>query len=141
MGRFEDVLDIIPLEVVHTDNSTTLVIEDGDEDADHLYARARHYELSERGSKALDLAMKVAEQSENPRAIEVLSGLIKNLADVNKSLLSLHKDKADIKATRKSPLPAAKIGTTVQQQNIIFTGNSKDLNKLINEQLANKGQL
>lgn len=142
MGKFEDVLDIIPVEVVHTDDSTTTIVEDGDEDVDAQYARVRHYELSKAGSEALNIAMKIARETETPIAIKELSGLIKNLAEINKSLLSLHKDKADIKATRKTAPSIPKVlsgGTTVQQQNIIFTGNSKDLNKLINEQLANKG--
>lgn len=138
MGKFEDVLDIMPVEVVHTDNSTTTVVPDGDEDADALYARAKHYQLSEVGSEALALAMKVAKGSENPRAIEVLSGLIKNLAEVNKSLLSLHKDKADVKTARGAKHTPSISDKNAPTTNIIFAGSSSDLNKLIASQL-NKG--
>ena len=85
--KLSEIFDVAPIEVIHTDGQSTTIVPDGDEDVDHGFARAKHYELSQKGSEALDLAMRVAKESENPRAIEVLSGLIKNLSEVNKSLL------------------------------------------------------
>lgn len=141
MSKLNEIFELTPVEVVHPDDTTTTVVPDGSEDEDHLYARARHYELAEKGSEALDLAMKIARETENPRAVEVLSGLIKTLSDVNKSLLTLNKDKADVKTARigkGGSQQAITAGTHVAQQNIIFTGSSKDLNKIINEQLATR---
>lgn len=139
MSKLDEVFDIEPVEVIHSDGETTIV-PDGDEDTDHLYARARHYELAERGSEALTLAMKIAREKEDPRSIEVLSGLIKNLAEVNKSLLSLNKDKADISAVKRgkssTPLPIGNQAPSTT--NIIFAGNSRDLHKIINEQIGNR---
>lgn len=132
------VFDVTPVEVIDSSGNSVTVPPDGGEDEDHTYARARHYELAEKGSEALDLALRIARESENPRAIEVLGCLIKNLSDVNKALLSLNKDKVDIKAARKGShgLPNTNQGIT-QHNNIIFSGSSKDLNKLIAEQLKN----
>jgi len=134
--KLSEIFDVAPIEIIHTDGESTIIVPDGDEDEDAAFARAKHYELSQKGSEALNLAMRVARESENPRAIEVLSGLIKNLSEVNKSLLLLNKDKADIKTSRASK------GRTINnnekpsvQQNIIFAGNSRDLSKLISEQL------
>lgn len=134
------VFDVNPVEVVSPNGTTTLTVPDGAEDEDYSYARARHYELAEKGSEALEIAMRIAHGTENPRAIEVLSGLIKTLSDVNKTMLGLNKDKADVKTakTGKGNVTPT-IGTAVQtQNNTIFVGSSKDLNKLISDQLGNK---
>lgn len=127
---------IEPVEVIQQNGKSVTIAPEGSEDEDHTYARARHYELAEKGSEALDIAMRIARESENPRAIEVLSGLIKNLSDVNKSLLTLNKDKADVKTAKTGKGNGTSVGTAVQNQtNIVFNGSSKELNKLIAEQL------
>lgn len=129
-----------PVEVVDTKGNSVTVVPDGNEDEDHLYARARHYELIEKGSEALDIAMRIARESENPRAVEVLSGLIKTLSDTNKELLNLNKSKADIKSAKGkggAQAPQNQIGTAVQNQtNIVFSGNSADLDDLIAKRIG-----
>ena len=133
-AALENIFNLAPVEVITPDNKSITVVEDGSEDEDHLYARAKHYEISEAGSEAIGIAMRIARESENPRAIEVLSGLLKNLADVNKSLLTLNKDKADAKIAKTGKGQGASVGTAVQTQNNIFVGSSKDLNKMLAEQ-------
>jgi hypothetical protein len=130
--KLSEIFDVVPVETVEvlTQQSVTIV-EDGNEDDDFKYARSQTYHLIEKGHEALDVAMKICRESENPRAIEVLSGLIKNLSDINKSLILLNKDKADVKAAKQSTGTSTNVGTAIQNQNIIFAGNSKDLNKLI----------
>lgn len=124
-----------PVNVITTDNKEITIAPDGAEDEDYNYARARSYELAEKGHEALDVAMRVVREAESPAAITALSTLIKTLSDVNKNLLSLNKDKADAKAAKVGQKNS--IGQAVQtQNNIIFTGDSKSLNKLIQEQLG-----
>ena len=53
---------------------------------DYDYSRDTLYELIEKGKDALENMIEVARESEHPRAYEVLSGLIKNVADVNDKL-------------------------------------------------------
>jgi hypothetical protein len=130
--RLDEVFDVIPVEVVGTDGKTTVIPPEGDEDEDHEYARARHYELAQRGAEALEIAMKIARETESTKAIDSLSLLIRSLSEINKNLLNLNKDKAEAK-TAKGTTSAAK-GTV--NQNIIFTGSSKELNKLISDQLG-----
>ena len=55
------------------------------------YSRDTLYELIEKGKDALENMIEVARESEHPRAYEVLSGLIKNVADVNDKLQDLNK--------------------------------------------------
>lgn len=137
------VFDVEVVEVISDEHRTDIIPPEGNEDEDHRYARAKHYELAEKGSEALDIAMRIARESENPKAIEALSGLLKSLTDVNKSLLILNKDKAEIKKVKNgkdnNPQLGTNVGTAVQNQtNIVFAGTSKDLNKLIKEQINKK---
>jgi len=130
------IFNVEPVVVITPDNREITVPPEGAEDEDHLYARAKHYEISEAGSEAIQIAMKICRETENPRAVEVLSGLLKNLAEVNKSLITINKDKAEAKTAKIGKGNSPTVGTAVQNQtNIVFTGNSKDLNKLIQEQL------
>jgi hypothetical protein len=128
-----EIFEVTPVEVIDNNGVSLTVAPEGVEDEDHAYARDRHYELAEKGAEALLIAMKIVRETENPAAIKELSGLMKNLSEINKNLLNLHKDKADIQAAKGSG--KTQVGTNVEQQNIIFAGSSKDLNKLIQNQL------
>ena len=50
---------------------------------DYEYSRDTYYELLEKGKQSLELMIEVARESEHPRAFEVLSGMMKNMADIN----------------------------------------------------------
>jgi len=130
------MFDVKPVEVIDSTGNSMTVVEDGAEDEDFVYARTRTYELAEKGAEALDVAMRVVREAESPAAITALSGLIKTMSDVNKNLLSLNKDKAEAKTAKAGQKTGPNVGTAVQNQtNIIFSGSSKDLNKLLAEQL------
>ena len=64
-------------------------------DNDYKYSRDTYYELVEKGKQSLELMIEVARESEHPRAFEVLSGMIKNISDVNDRLMDLNKKKKD----------------------------------------------
>ena len=61
-------------------------------DNDYKYSRDTYYELVEKGKESLELMIEVARESEHPRAFEVLSGMIKNISDVNDRLMDLNKN-------------------------------------------------
>ena len=82
-------------------------------DYDYDYSRATYYELIEKGKESLDLMIEVARESEHPRAFEVLSGLIKNLADTNDKLMDLNKKHKDVV---KEDLPQQKQITNTELQ-------------------------
>ena len=58
---------------------------------DYDYSRDTYYELLEKGKISLELMIEVARESEHPRAFEVLSGMMKNMADINDKLMDLNK--------------------------------------------------
>ena len=102
---------------------------DGNVDNDFEYARQTYHDILAKGSEAMEEMMEVARATEHPRAFEVLSTMMKTLADVNGNLLDLHKKKKDIrKKDDKLSLPAG--GTT----NNLFVGSTTDLQKLLIQQ-------
>jgi len=93
-------------------------------DYDYDYSRATYYELIEKGKESLDLMIEVARESEHPRAFEVLSGMVKNISDVNDRLMDLNKKQKEIKAPDKHE---AKQITN----NNVFLGSTTDLQRLL----------
>jgi len=97
-------------------------------DYDYDYSRATYYELIEKGKESLDLMIEVARESEHPRAFEVLSGLIKNLADTNDKLMDLNKKQKELKTPNKHE---AKQITN----NNVFLGSTTDLQRLLQDKV------
>ena len=93
-------------------------------DNDYKYSRDTYYELVEKGKQSLELMIEVARESEHPRAFEVLSGMIKNISDVNDRLMDLNKKKKDL--DRKEEIK--NIATTT---NNLFEGSTAELQKLL----------
>ena len=92
---------------------------------DFEYSRATYYELLEKGKESLEDMMEVARSSEHPRAYEVLSNLIKNMADVNDKLMDLNKKKKDF---YKNDIKQIE-GTTTN--NNLFVGSTTDLQRML----------
>ena len=93
-------------------------------DNDYKYSRDTYYELVEKGKQSLELMIEVARESEHPRAFEVLSGMIKNISDVNDRLMDLNKKKKDL--DRKE-----EIKNIANTTNILFVGSTAELQKLL----------
>jgi hypothetical protein len=101
-------------------------------DYDYDYSRSTYYELIEKGKESLDLMMEVARESEHPRAFEVLSGLIKNLADTNDKLMELNKKHKEV---LKEELPQHRQITN----NNVFLGSTTDLQRLLRNEKVISG--
>ena len=97
---------------------------------DYEKSRDTYYDLIDKGKDALELMMEVARESEHPRAFEVLSGLMKNISDVNDKVMDLNKKHKDI--NREEPTKQVESQTT----NNMFIGSTADLQKML--QQANK---
>lgn len=119
----EDAFDVDP-----TPNVPSTEIQNPvNDDNAYEYARGNLVDFIEKGKVALEDAIRIMQQSEHPRAVEVVSGLLKNMADVNKQLLELKKANKEMTQPSKTDTPA--IGH--QTNNSIFVGTSADLAKLI----------
>lgn len=82
-------------------------------------------ELLGNGNLALESALKVATESDSPRAFEVVAILLKTLSDLNNNVLDVHKKAKDTTASK----------TEVKQtNNALFVGSTKDLQNLLNKE-------
>jgi len=73
---------------------------------------------------ALEDMIEVARESEHPRAFEVLSGMIKNISDVNDRLMDLNKKNKELLKKDDAALPPQN-----QQNNFFLT--TSDLQKMM----------
>ena len=98
---------------------------------DYNYSRQTYYDLIEKGRESLDLMIEVARESEHPRAFEVLSGMIKNVSEVNDKLMDLNKKNKDISADDIKKIEA----TT----NNLFVGSTAELQRMLqdNDEISN----
>jgi len=94
---------------------------------DYEYSRETLFDLINKGRDALEEMIAVARESEHPRAFEVLSGLIKNVADVNDKLMDLNKKHKDMNKKEEQK----QIGNTT---NNLFVGSTADLQKVLQNQ-------
>ena len=99
-------------------------------DEDYETSRETYLELIEGGKESLELMIQVARESEHPRAFEVLSGMIKNVADVTDKLMELNKrhkeiikeDKPDKQITNNNLF----LGSTTELQRLLLDDSSED---------------
>mgnify|MGYP001416760905 CR=1 FL=1 len=105
------------------------IVNDSKLDNDFEYARGNLYQVIENGSNALTELLEVAQQSQHPRAFEVVATLVRTLSDANIALMDLSKKKQTIETTANG----GKNPSTVN--NTLFVGSTGDLQKLIKKQI------
>jgi len=133
MSKFDAINNSLDIEVVDEDESLpskkeakTLEKNKDDSTRDYEYTRGNLYSLIEKGQEALDSIMEVAQEGQQPRAFEVVSQLIKNVADTTDKLVDLQQKMKDLKAEDpKGP-------STVN--NALFVGSTAELQKLLKNQ-------
>lgn len=116
--KTKEVEVIKPSKPVSTEQSKDI-------DTDYQYARENLYNVIERGSDALNNLVEIANQSESPRAYEIVGQLIKTLSDSNKDLLELQNKVKKLKDDE----PKGPNSVT----NALFVGNTAELQKLIKD--------
>lgn len=96
---------------------------------DYEYSRDIYRDLIDTGMRSLDSLAELARESEHPRAFEVLSRSIKDIADTTDKLMSLQKNKKELANKEDS----SNEGKTVTNNNM-FIGSTTDLQRMILQQ-------
>lgn len=109
---------------------------------DYKNARDKLTQLISVGESAIESFKDIAEETQEPRAFEVLANLIKTTADMTKTLMDNAKTKTNIDKERlgmkhssqssKSSNESSSV-TNTQTNNNIFVGTTKDLLALLDE--------
>lgn len=115
-----DALDIVPMQEVlpKVQKQSPQEVDD-----DYHYARVNMINVIDKGKEALDDMLDVAQQSQQPRAYEVIATLIKTLSDSNKDLLELSKKAKELKKDQDD-------GPKTVNNNL-FVGSTAELQKLL----------
>ena len=128
-----DALNLTPITPVsgsvttRVDKPVTIQQESGSDTEqvqnDFEYARKNMYDIIEQGHEAIAKLMELADQSQQPRAYEVVANLIKTMAETNKDLLNLTKQKRELITKEDAP----------QQQvtNNLFVGSTAELQQML----------
>lgn len=95
---------------------------------DFEFARANLYDVITNGQEALAKLAQIADQSQHPRAFEVLSTLMKTIVDANKDLMTLQKNIREIK---DADAPQNEKAKTIN--NNLFVGSTAELQKMIQD--------
>ena len=132
MSKFDSINDSLDIEVVDQAKDVIkdskkelkkLEREKPDSIRDYEYTRGNLYSLIEKGQEALDSILEVAQEGQQPRAYEVVSQLLKNVADTTDKLIELQLKTKELNAEEK------KGPSTVN--NALFVVSTAELQKLL----------
>jgi len=102
-------------------------------ESDFEYARNNLRELINKGMSSLENAISLADSLDQPRGFEVVSTFAKQLAEMNKDLMNLHKQKKEINKEN--------ITVNNKTTNAIYVGSTSDLQDIVNQSRSRKKAL
>ena len=133
MSKFEEsmsnIFDVVPVvkdekQVVVKDYSNQPNL---DQDLTDAYQQSRDnlQDVIDQGKDAMDDILRIAKESEQPRAFEVFGSLLKNVVEANKELISMQKQ------MREMDNNIRKESNTNVIDKAIFVGSTKELQALL----------
>lgn len=138
-----EIFDVQPLNVTPESDSTAPTalsteviaepIADDIVEVDFAAARNTQYDLINKGQAALNTAMRIAAESEAPRAVETLALLLKTVSEMNRQLVTISKDREEVRTERSKT--RGSVPTIGNQTNNVYVGSSTDLNSVLNRRI------
>lgn len=122
----DDALNLAPLQEIKDTASKIIAASQSN---DFQYVRENLYDVLEKSKEALDDILRLAQQSQHPRAYEVLNQMLRTVADVSSSLTDLHVKATKIEVDRER----SGIGSTNNKtiNNNVFVGTTADIQKML----------
>jgi hypothetical protein len=122
-----------PCDKINNENDSKIENLATDIRKDYNYVRGNMYSIVEKGQEALNSALELAQETDSPRAYEVVGQLIKNISDSAEKLMELQKKLKDIEDDSSS-----KKGPT-NVTNALFVGSTTELSKMLRNRLNDEG--
>ena len=128
----ENMEDMLDIETSETDVKEKKLSNDVTEDRekDYEYTRAELYRLIDQGQEAVQGALEVAQESGHPRAFEVATNAMKQVADMTDKLMDLQKKVKDLDEEKKGPSKVT--------NNAMFVGSTSELQKMLKQMNGGK---
>ena len=133
MSKFEEsmsnIFDVVPI----VKEEKPLVVKDYsnqpnlDQDLTDAYQQSRDnlQDVIDQGKDAMDDILRIAKESEQPRAFEVFGTLLKNVVEANKELITMQKQMREMDSNIR------KEANTNVIDKAIFVGSTKELQALL----------
>jgi len=121
---YPEVSDV-EAEIIPHDGKESLI---DDIKKDYEYTRGNLYSIIEKGQEAINNVLELAQETDTPRAYEVVGQLIKNVSDATDKLIDLQKKIKDLDEVKQQKGP-----TNVT--NALFVGSTAELSKMLKSQL------
>jgi hypothetical protein len=99
---------------------------ENDLSTDYQYIRTNLYTITERSIDALNNLVQIADQSQHPRAYEVVALLVNTIANAQKDLIGIHTSRAKIDAIKNKGGKSPEV-----VNNNLFVGNTAQLDEII----------
>ena len=131
--NMEDMLDIEVSDTPEngcTTRKSNLKDVTEDREKDYEYTRAELYRLIDQGQEAVQGALEVAQESGPPRAFEVATNAMKQVADMTDKLMDLQKKVKDLDEEKKGPKSVT--------NNAMFVGSTAELQKMLKQMNGGK---
>jgi hypothetical protein len=128
-------LNLGPINQTYSKTISTIISQARDDSADEdfTFSRANIREVIENGTEAIAKLTIIAQQSQNPRAYEVLAKLMDTVTNASKELLELQEK---IRSIDKANMPRDDEAKN-QVTNNLFVGSTHELQRMI-ENMRNK---
>jgi hypothetical protein len=130
--NLSDIFDITPIEEVKKEKLPTVSVKynkpDIESDLADAYQQSREnlQGIIDQGQEAMHEILEIAKAGQHPRAFEVYGGILKNMVDANKELLSIQKQMREMDNTKKET-------NNTKIDKAIFVGSTADLGKLLKD--------
>ena len=131
--NMEDMLDIEVSDTPEngcTTRKSNLKDVTEDREKDYEYTRAELYRLIDQGQEAVQGALEVAQESGHPRAFEVATNAMKQVADMTDKLMDLQKKVKDLDEEKRGPSKVT--------NNAMFVGSTAELQKMLKQMNGGK---
>jgi hypothetical protein len=125
--KLSEILDLDPIPeqsttVLPTTTLSSTTVDNTIVD-DATYARENIRGLIENSVPTLQNLIKIANDSQHPRAYEVVTQLVKTISDLNKDLMEIHKKEQDL----TKPETPAGTASGINVKNAVFVGTTREL--------------
>jgi hypothetical protein len=130
--NLSDIFDVTPIEEVKKEKLPTVAAKynkpDIESDLADAYQQSREnlQGIIDQGQEAMHEILEIAKAGQHPRAFEVYGGILKNMVDANKELLSIQKQMREMDNTKKET-------NNTKIDKAIFVGSTADLGKLLKD--------
>ena len=127
MSEIDDALGLNPITPYRGTAQYPAKRDEGQQENDLDFARENLYDAVVKSQAAVEDMIAIAQQSQHPKAYEVLNSLIKTFADVSMGIADMQLKKQRLQGKQTAP----EEGTTVN--NNLFVGSTAELQKMLQD--------